>query len=158
MKEDKVVVANLDADIPVMAHLGLTPQSVHFLGGFRVQGKLKQKAQEIIDDARSLEDMGAFSLVLESVPMELAQRVTEMLSIPVIGIGAGKYCDGQILVYHDLLGFTDVYLPKFVRKYADIYSQSLSGLKQYVADVQKGTFPDDRESYHLKKDLDEFLK
>jgi len=153
-----VVEALLKAEIPVLGHLGLTPQSVHTLGGFRVQGKLRETAQEILEDARELEARGVFAIVLESIPMELARVVTDRLSIPTIGIGAGPHCDGQILVFHDLVGFTRVYLPKFVRQYADLYGIIHTALGAYINDVQAGRFPDERESYHLKGDINELIK
>lgn len=157
-KRFRVIEAILDAEVPVLAHLGLTPQSVHALGGFKVQGKLPEKAREIYQDAMDLEKLGVFAVVLESVPQELARRISADLRIPTIGIGAGSGCDGQILVFHDLVGFTDLYLPKFVRKYADTRSLWLDALQRYVRDVQEGSFPGDAESYHLRRDIDEFLK
>jgi len=153
-----VVDALLRAEIPVLGHLGLTPQSVHSLGGFRVQGKMRDKAREIMDDARELEARGVFALVLESIPMELGKAVTQTLTIPTIGIGAGPNCDGQILVFHDLMGFTRLYMPKFVRQYADLYGMIQTALRAYIHDIREGRFPDDRESYHLKGDIDEWLK
>jgi len=153
-----VIEAILNAEVPVLGHLGLTPQSIHRFGGFKVQGKLKERAREILDDARALEEMGVFALVLESIPQELARKVTETVSIPTIGIGAGPHCDGQILVFHDLVGFTKVYLPRFVRQYADLNRVIADALNHYVTDVRDGAFPDDSESYHLKKDIEEFLK
>jgi len=157
-KRFRVIEALLDAEIPVLAHLGLTPQSVHALGGFKVQGKLREKAREIHRDALDLEKLGVFAVVLESVPQELARRISADLSIPTIGIGAGSGCDGQILVFHDLVGFTDLYMPKFVRKYADTRTLWLGALQSYIRDVQGGSFPSDGESYHLKLDIDEFLR
>ena len=157
-KRFRVIEALLDAEIPVLAHLGLTPQSVHALGGFKVQGKLREKAREIHHDALDLEKLGVFAVVLESIPQELARRISADLSIPTIGIGAGSGCDGQILVFHDLVGFTDLYMPKFVRKYADTRTLWLGALQRYVGDVQGGNFPSDAESYHLQLDIDEFLQ
>ena len=157
-KRFKVIEAILDAEVPVLAHLGLTPQSVHALGGFKVQGKLREKAREIYQDALDLEKIGVFAVVLESVPLELARRISAALRIPTIGIGAGSGCDGQILVFHDLVGFTDLYMPKFVRKYADTRSLWLGALQKYIGDVQSGDFPNEEESYHLKRDIEEFLK
>jgi 3-methyl-2-oxobutanoate hydroxymethyltransferase len=144
--------------VPVLAHLGLTPQSVHPRGGFKVQGKLREKAREIYRDALDLEKLGVFAVVLESVPQELARKITADLRIPTIGIGAGSGCDGQILVFHDLVGFTDLYMPKFVRKYADTRSLWLGALRKYVSDVEDGSFPNAAESYHLNQDIEEFLK
>lgn len=157
-KRFNVIEAIINAEIPVMGHLGLTPQSINRLGAYKVQGKVKEKAKEIIQDAIELERIGVFALVLESIPLELAKKITEKVSIPTIGIGAGKYCDGQILVFHDLIGFTNLYLPKFVRKYADVYSVVYDALERYINDIKKENFPGDKESYHLNKDIDEFLK
>jgi 3-methyl-2-oxobutanoate hydroxymethyltransferase len=150
-KRLKVIEAIINAEIPVLGHLGLTPQSINRLGGFKTQGKHKAAADEILEDAIKLEKKGVFAIVLESIPVELAQRITGRLSIPTIGIGAGKYCDGQILVFHDLVGFTNLYLPKFVRKYADVYSTIHKAINNYVKDIQTGVFPGDNESYYLKK-------
>jgi 3-methyl-2-oxobutanoate hydroxymethyltransferase len=141
-----------------MAHLGLTPQSVHRLGGFKVQGKLREKAREILADAVALEKLGVFALVLESIPMELAERISADLRIPTIGIGAGPSCDGQVLVFHDLVGLTGGTVPKFVRCYADTQAAWRKALGDYVRDVRGGVFPGGHESYHLHKDIDEFLK
>ncbi len=145
----KAVEAIIEAEIPVLGHLGLTPQSIHQLGGFKTQGKLKAKADEILEDAIGLEKRGVFAIVLESIPAELARTITESIGIPTIGIGAGKYCDGQVLVFHDLVGFTNLYLPKFVRKYADIYTTIHEALGNYIKDIHSGDFPGDNESYHL---------
>jgi 3-methyl-2-oxobutanoate hydroxymethyltransferase len=142
----KSIEAIIEAEIPVLGHLGLTPQSVHQLGGFKTQGKLKTKADEILEDAIELEKRGVFAIVLESIPVELARTITETIGIPTIGIGAGKYCDGQVLVFHDLVGFTNLYLPRFVRKYADIYSTIHGALS--IKDIHSGDFPGDNESYH----------
>lgn len=147
-KRFNVIDAILHAEIPVLGHLGLTPQSVHQLGGFKTQGKMKAKADEILEDAIQLEKLGVFAIVLESIPEELGKLVTESVRIPTIGIGAGKYCDGQILVFHDLLGFTNLYLPKFVRKYADIYTSIHDALQHYISDINTGNFPGEKESYH----------
>jgi len=157
-KRFPVIQALLAAEIPVLAHLGLTPQSVHALGGFKVQGKLREKAREIYQDALDLERLGVFAIVLESIPQELARKISAEVSIPTIGIGAGRFCDGQVLVFPDLVGFTDLYLPKFVRKYADTRAVWLDALRRYVDDVQKGSFPGETECYHLNQDIDEFLK
>ncbi len=157
-KRFKVIEAMLNAEIPVLAHLGLTPQSVHQLGGFKVQGKLQEKAREIFLDALALEKLGVFAIVLESIPQELARKITESVSIPTIGIGAGRFCDGQVLVFPDLVGFTNIALPKFVRQYADTHALWLQALQKYISDVQNGDFPNEEESYHLKRDIEEFLK
>ncbi len=149
-KRFKVIEAIINAEIPVLGHLGLTPQSIHQMGGFKIQGKLKRKADEMVEDAVELEKRGVFAIVLESIPVEVARSITERLSIPTIGIGAGKYCDGQILVFHDLVGLTDFYIPKFVRKYADTYSTIRNALENYIKDIHSGNFPGDNESYFLK--------
>ncbi len=157
-KRFPMIEALLDAEIPVMGHLGLTPQSVNSLGGFKVQGKLKQDALQLIDDALELERLGAFSIILESIPMELAKEVTERVSIPTIGIGAGIHCDGQILVFHDLMGYSRGYLPKFVRQYADINRIAGEAITHYIDDIQSQEFPGAEESYQLKKEISELLK
>ena len=136
-----VIRAIVSAGIPVMGHLGLTPQSVHQLGGFRAQGKTAQTAKILLEDALLLEEAGVFSLVLESVPTQLAQYISGKISIPTIGIGAGAGCDGQVLVTHDLLGMFDRFTPKFVRKYADLHSEMNRAFTDYIADVQTKQFP-----------------
>lgn len=143
-----MVRAIRDAEIPVMGHLGLTPQSVHVMGGYRVQGKDELSAERVLADALALEDAGVFAIVLEAVPADLAARVTERLEIPTIGIGAGPACDGQVLVWHDLLGITDGAAPRFVRRYADVGRQVEDALTRFAADVRAGAFPTDEESYH----------
>jgi 3-methyl-2-oxobutanoate hydroxymethyltransferase len=149
-KRLKLVEALVEAEIPVMGHVGLTPQSIHSLGRFRVRGVAASEARGILQGARALERAGAFSVVLESVPMELAKDITESVGIPTIGIGAGPACDGQVLVIHDLLGYSTGYLPKFVRTYADLRGTIGRAVCEYAADVRAGRFPDDRTSYHLK--------
>jgi 3-methyl-2-oxobutanoate hydroxymethyltransferase len=129
------------AGIPVMGHLGLTPQSVHQLGGFRPQGRTASAARRLLDDALLLEEAGCFSLVLESVPARLAELVSKRLSIPTIGIGAGVGCDGQVLVTHDLLGLFDRFTPKFVKKYADFHSEMQRAFTEFISDVESRTFP-----------------
>jgi 3-methyl-2-oxobutanoate hydroxymethyltransferase len=129
------------AGIPVMGHLGLTPQSVNILGGFRPQGRTADSARRLLEDALLLEEAGCFSLVLESVPARLAEMVSKRLSIPTIGIGAGAGCDGQVLVAHDMLGLFDRFTPKFVRKYADLHTEMQDAFKAYIADVQSHVFP-----------------
>lgn len=152
-KRLKLVRAMVEAEIPVMGHVGLTPQSIHRLGQFKVKGAASGEARRIIDGARELEKAGAFSVVIESVPMEIAKIVTDELGIPTIGIGAGPYCDGQVLVFHDLLGYSSGYLPKFVRKYADLHGTISRAVGSYAADVRAGRFPDDSTSYHLKPEV-----
>ena len=134
--------------IPVMGHLGMTPQSVHVLGGYRVQGKGKGQAATLLDDAKALEAAGAFALVLEAIPAQLAKTITKSVSIPTIGIGAGPYCDGQVLVLYDLLGLFDDFVPKFVRPYAHLKADALQALRRYKEEVEQGKFPSDSESYH----------
>ena len=137
-----------EAEIPVMGHVGLTPQSVNALGGYRVQGKTVDSAEQLLRDARAVEAAGAFAVVLEAVPRELAAQITRELRIPTIGIGAGPDCDGQILVVHDLLGLTFEQTPKFARKFANVGQIISSAVREYCADVQSGNFPTDNESYH----------
>jgi len=145
----KVVEALRDAEIPVMGHIGLTPQSVNDLGGFKVQGKGVEEARRLIEEARALEQAGCFSLVLECVPTELASFITERVSIPTIGIGAGPHCDGQVLVFHDVLGLYDGHTPKFVRQYAHLADEMKAALTNYITDVREGKFPDEKtESFH----------
>ena len=134
--------------IPVMGHLGMTPQSVHQYGGYRVQGKGADPARILLNDAKALEAAGAFAIVLEAIPAELAKTVTEQLTIPTIGIGAGPHCDGQILVLYDLLGLFDDFVPKFVKPYARLKTDALQALRRYKEEVEEGTFPSDSESYH----------
>jgi 3-methyl-2-oxobutanoate hydroxymethyltransferase len=137
-----------EAEIPVMGHVGLTPQSVNALGGYRVQGKTVDSAEQLLRDARAVEAAGAFSVVLEAVPRELAAQITRELRIPTIGIGAGPDCDGQVLVLHDLLGLTFSPAPKFSRRYANVGEIISGAAREYCADVQAGAFPSDAESYH----------
>src|SRR3954468_11103628 len=149
----RAIEAILDAEIPVMGHIGLTPQSVNALGGFKVQGKGADDARRLIDEAAALEQAGCFSLVLECVPSELASLITERISIPTIGIGAGIHCDGQVLVYHDLLGLYDGHKPKFVRRYAEIGKDIQSAIERYLLDVREGRFPNEEtEAFHVAMD------
>jgi 3-methyl-2-oxobutanoate hydroxymethyltransferase len=143
------VIARLtEAEIPVMGHVGLTPQSVHAMGGYRVQGKTAGGAEQLLRDARAVEAAGAFAIVLEGIPRELAAEITRSVRIPTIGIGAGPDCDGQILVLHDLLGLTFQEPPKFARRYANVGEVISHAVREYCADVQGGSFPSDAESYH----------
>ncbi len=137
-----------EAEIPVMGHIGLTPQSVNAMGGYRVQGKTSRDAEQLLRDARAVEAAGAFSIVLEGIPRELAAEVTRTLRIPTIGIGAGPDCDGQILVLHDLIGLTFQEPPKFARRYTNVGKRIFQAVREYCADVQSGSFPSDAESYH----------
>lgn len=149
----RTIEAILDAEIPVMGHIGLTPQSVNALGGFKLQGKHADDARRLIDEAVSLDQAGCFSLVLECVPSELAAMITERVSIPTIGIGAGPHCDGQVLVYHDVLGLYDGHKPKFVRQYANAAQDLQAALESYLTDVRSGAFPDEqKESFHMASD------
>ena len=144
----EVIRRLVDAEIPVMAHIGLTPQSVHSQGGYRVQGKTVESAGEILADAQAVEDAGAFAVVLEGLPRELAAIITERLRIPTIGIGAGPDCDGQVLVFNDLVGLGFQHYAKFVRLYANLHDTIGEALGHYRSDVLAGDFPADRESYH----------
>jgi 3-methyl-2-oxobutanoate hydroxymethyltransferase len=154
-KRIDAIAAILDCEIPVMGHLGLTPQSVHALGGFRVQGKQLETARAIVDDAIALAEAGCFAVVLECVPDGVARMVTDAIDIPTIGIGAGRHCDGQVLVYHDLLGLEDRKLPKFVRRYADLRETATEGIAAFVQDVRSGTFPSSDETYHMTDQMNE---
>ncbi|MGI9600276.1 MAG: 3-methyl-2-oxobutanoate hydroxymethyltransferase [Acidimicrobiales bacterium] len=147
-----MIEAIVAAEIPVMGHLGLTPQSVHAMGGFKVQGKQADAALALVEDAKALAHAGCFAIVLEGVPVRVAEMITEAIDIPTIGIGAGAGCDGQVLVYHDVLGIEDRFIPKFVRRYADIGGDSTEALEQFVLDVRSGAFPNDTESYHMSDD------
>ena len=142
------------AGIPVVGHIGLTPQSVNQLGGFKVQGKSAEAAQKLLDDARSLAQAGAFSIVLECVPELLAKKVTESLpTAATIGIGAGKYCDGQVLVCNDLLGFTDGFCPKFVKRYADVHGEIVNAVKGYITDVKARSFPAAEHTFKIDDEV-----
>lgn len=142
------VAAMTGVGIPVMGHLGMTPQSVHRYGGYKVQGRDSDHAQALLNDAKVLEAAGAFALVLEAIPAELAKIVTEQVAIPTIGIGAGPHCDGQVLVLYDLLGLFDDFVPKFVKPYAHLKADALQALRRYKEEVEQGKFPSDSESYH----------
>ena len=148
-----VVEALLGAEIPVMGHLGLTPQSVHVMGGYRVQGQQADAAEALVDDALALAGAGCFAIVLECVPRELAAAVTRAVPVPTIGIGAGPDCDGQVLVFHDLVGLEDRVLPRFVRRYGSLKAEAVAAVAAYGADVRSGRFPSDEESYHLSADV-----
>ena len=133
--------------IPVMGHLGLTPQSVHQMGGFKVQGKTEEAAARILSDAHALQEAGAFSIVLEGIPSDLAERVTSELRIPTIGIGAGPACDGQVLVVHDMLGLSTDHMPKFVKRYANLGEEIVQAARDYAREIAEGSFPDAEHSY-----------
>jgi len=147
-----MIEALVSAQIPVMGHIGLTPQSVHAMGGFRIQGKSAEAAHALVDEAKALQEAGCFAIVLEGVPREVGDLVTAAIDIPTVGIGAGPGCDGQVLVLHDLLGMQDDFVPKFVRQYANIKADSIKGISTYVADVRSGSFPNDSECYHIADD------
>lgn len=154
-----MIHAVLDAEIPVMGHLGLTPQSVHAMGGYRVQGKEAHAAYELISDAHALTDAGVFVIVLEGVPDVVAEIVTNEISAPTIGIGAGVNCDGQVLVFHDVTGLgAGEYLPKFVKQYAHLADDAVVALKEFFADVQSGVFPSDAETYHMRPESEQMLR
>ena len=146
------------ASIPVMGHLGLTPQSVNAFGGFKVQGKTMAAAQKLLDDARALQDAGAFALVLECVPAPLAERVTHALAIPVIGIGAGAGCDGQVLVWQDMTGMTLSQLPRFVKRFGEVGATLRSAVEAYAREVRAGAFPTEDHGYPLPEGMEKTLK
>jgi 3-methyl-2-oxobutanoate hydroxymethyltransferase len=143
------VRAIVGAGIPVMGHIGLTPQSATMLGGFKTQGRTAEAARKLVDDALALEAAGCFSVVLEAMPTPVAARITEALQVPTIGIGAGVACDGQVLVYHDLLGLSEGHLPRFVKKYANLSREIRDALEAYVEDVRTGAFPSEEYSYAM---------
>jgi 3-methyl-2-oxobutanoate hydroxymethyltransferase len=145
------ITALTRAGIPVCGHLGLTPQSVGVLGGYKVQGKDAQAARKLMDDARKVEEAGAFALVLECVPKQLAEEVSRTVAIPVIGIGAGMDVDGQVLVYHDILGYGVERVPKFVKQYHSVNPFMIESIQSYVSDVKKGLFPEDKHSFTMKE-------
>lgn len=137
--------------IPVMGHIGLTPQTAHLLDGYKVQGKDNESANRLIEQAKLLQDLGVFSIVLECMPYQVARLITDSLKIPTIGIGAGKYCDGQVLVLYDLLGIYKDRRPKFVRAYRDFYSETKDSITKFIKDIKKNKFPNRRESFSLEK-------
>ncbi|HEY3348009.1 MAG TPA: 3-methyl-2-oxobutanoate hydroxymethyltransferase [Nitrospirota bacterium] len=143
-----VIAAMTRYDIPVIAHIGLTPQSVHRMGGFKVQGKGEEQAAKLIADAKAVEEAGACAVVLEGIPRDVAAAITKAVGIPTIGIGAGPDCDGQVLVMHDMLGMFDRFVPKFVKKYADLKTEAVKAMAQYKKEVESGEFPTDKESFH----------
>jgi 3-methyl-2-oxobutanoate hydroxymethyltransferase len=143
------VLALVGVGIPVMGHIGLTPQSATMLGGFRAQGRTSARARQLLEDSRTLEQAGCFSLVLEAVPAPVAARITEDLAIPTIGIGSGRDCDGQVLVYHDLLGLYQGKAPRFVKRYAELAPEIQGAIERYAADVRSGAFPGDEHTYSI---------
>lgn len=151
------IKAIVDASIPVMAHLGLTPQSINAFGGFKVQGKTEAAAKKLIEDAKAVEEAGAFAVVLECVPAKLAKLVSESISIPTIGIGAGNGCDGQVLVYQDMLALFSDFTPKFVKKFANLGEVMTNAFQQYDKEVKDGTFPGKEHEYTIKEEIIEKL-
>ncbi len=144
----KTVKKIIDAGIPVMGHLGLTPQSIYKFGTYKVRAKDEEEAEQLVEDAKKLEKAGVFSIVLEKIPSSLAERVTSQLSIPTIGIGAGPHCDGQVLVTHDMLGLNKDFSPRFLRRYADLYTEMSKAVTHYINDVKDGDFPNESERYN----------
>jgi len=144
----RTIEAIVQMGVPVMGHVGLTPQSIHRFGGYRVQGREEVQREAIMRDALAVEEAGAFAIVLEGIPESLAGEITHRLSIPTIGIGAGVNCDGQVLVVHDMLGLFDMYTPKFVKRYADLKTVMTSAVKEFIGEVREGKFPDEQHSFH----------
>ena len=147
------IKAIVQAGIPVVAHIGLTPQSFNALGGYKVQGKSLKQAQKLLADAKAVEEAGAFAITLECVPEALAKLITEQSSALTIGIGAGKHCDGQVLVYQDMLGYTNGFVPKFVKQYADLHSVMLEAFKQYKQECEQRTFPEESRTYAISEEV-----
>lgn len=152
-----VIKAIVEAKIPVCAHIGLTPQAVNSLGGFKVQGKDEESAKKLIEDALAVQEAGAFAVVLECVPALLAEKVSNMLDIPTIGIGAGAGCDGQVLVYQDMLGLYSDFVPKFVKQFANVGEVMRSGIKEYIKEVQNGNFPEEKHTFKIDREVIEKL-
>ena len=144
----KTVKKIVDAGIPVMGHLGLTPQSIYKFGTYKVRAKEEEEADQLLEDAKRLEKAGVFSIVLEKIPSPLAEKVTAELSIPTIGIGAGPHCDGQVLVTHDMMGLNKDFSPRFLRRYADLHTEMTGAVQQYISDVKQGDFPNENERYN----------
>ncbi|MBN2049674.1 MAG: 3-methyl-2-oxobutanoate hydroxymethyltransferase [Spirochaetales bacterium] len=153
-----VVRAIVKAGIPVFGHIGLTPQTAAMLGGFKVQGKSIDDAKKVVEDAMALEEAGAFALILEAIPQQLAEVITQKVKIPTVGIGGGPGCDGQVLVFHDLLGLFKRFTPKFVKVYADMYDAQVNSVKEFIKDVQEKNFPAEEHSFNMKNELVEELK
>lgn len=153
----EVIRAIVDAKIPVCAHIGLTPQAVNAMGGFKVQGKDYESAKRLIEDALAVQKAGAFAVVLECVPTLLAKKITEILDIPTIGIGAGKYCDGQVLVYQDMLGLYGDFIPKFVKQFSNAGEVMKLGIEAYVSEVKEETFPEEKHGFKISEDVIEKL-
>jgi 3-methyl-2-oxobutanoate hydroxymethyltransferase len=157
-KRVDVVHALVDAEIPVMGHLGLTPQSLHAMGGYRVQGRALEEIEQLQSDARALCAAGVFSLVLEGIPADVAAMITEAVAVPTIGIGAGAGCDGQVLVFHDLLGLFPGPAPRFVRRFADLETEAVAACARFAAEVRAGGFPTQAESYRLPREVADALR
>ncbi len=157
-KRAAVVAAIADVEIPVIGHLGLTPQSVHIMGGFKVQARQLDAARALVDDAKALADAGCTAIVLEGVPDQVARLVTDAVPVPTIGIGAGPWCDGQVLVFHDVVGLEGRVAPKFVRRYADLGADAIKAVSEFAEDVRSRKFPSDAESYHLTDDVARALR
>ena len=153
----KQIKAIVEAQIPVMGHIGLTPQSINAFGGFRVQGKSEEAAKKIVDDAKALEEAGVFAITLEGIPAKLAEIITKTVSVPTIGIGAGSECDGQILVYQDMLGMFSDFVPKFVKQYANIGTAMREAISSYVKEVKDGSFPEEQHTYKIDDSVIEKL-
>jgi 3-methyl-2-oxobutanoate hydroxymethyltransferase len=157
-KRVPMIEALVEAEIPVMGHIGLTPQSVNAMGGFKVQGRKQDAALALVDDAKALEAAGCFSIVIEGVPDEVGRMITDAVDVPTIGIGAGAGCDGQVLVFHDVLGLEDRVTPKFVRRYADLGADAVQGLSRFADDVRTGAFPSETESYSSARPTPESMR
>jgi 3-methyl-2-oxobutanoate hydroxymethyltransferase len=152
-KRVPMISALVETEIPVMGHIGLTPQSIHAMGGYRVQGKLADEARDLIADAKAVEASGIFALVLEGIPDLLADIITKEISVPTIGIGAGPGTDGQVLVFHDILGLSYGRKPRFVRRFGDLHNQAVAGINAFRAAVESGHFPNENETYHLDDEV-----
>lgn len=148
-KRAALVRAMVEAEIPVMGHIGLLPQSLHVMGGYKVQGKRVDEARALVEDAQALEEAGAFSLVLEGIPEPVGRRVTQTVGIPTLGIGAGRFCDGQVLVFHDVVGLNTGPAPRFVRRYADVAGVISDAARRFIEDVRAGAFPAEAETYSV---------
>ncbi len=147
VEQSETIRALVDAGIPVMGHIGLQPQSVNVYGGYKLRGKSEEERERLLRDAKAVEEAGAFAVVLEKIPADLAREITESLSIPTIGIGAGKFCDGQVLVFHDLVGLFEDFKPKFVKRYAELGKEARRAVEEFVKEVKRGEFPSDEHSY-----------
>lgn len=149
-KRSKLIKKIVESEIPVMGHIGLTPQSVHHIGGFKVQGKDKESIKQLLEDAVALEEAGVFSIVLECIPSEVAKEITNTVNVPTIGIGSGSHCDGQVLVFHDLLGISEPPLPRFVKQYKNLRKEIEEGILMFSSEVRKGEFPKEYNAYHTE--------